>query len=279
MSSKKTDKTIINPALKQKIKIVRILSCVSWIVPTLLYLAWIVIFSPRNSILLIPGLIGCFFFGFALFLFVASLEPQALGVVFSYKVFLPVLLVGLFLIGISMICTYIPLVYEHISEDVAYAYFMIWGILVIFIVVYIMFRQNITVHLRMNGLSRSAIKDLKKGKKNYWWYEALHKSHSFGCLYYLNKIFTILVLLTAGLHLFLGWWRPILGCVAFLTVIVTVLSCTMLIIGGMRSNFQLTFKKKRTTENSNLLGYLVLVAFLLQIAFAIIQKVFLLLRI
>ena len=67
MSSKKTDKTIINPALKQKIKIVRILSCVSWIVPTLLYLAWIVIFSPRNSILLIPGLIGCFFFGFALF--------------------------------------------------------------------------------------------------------------------------------------------------------------------------------------------------------------------
>ena len=63
-----------------------------------------------------------------------------------------------------------------------------------------------------------------KGYRNYWWYESIHKEAEIGWIYFLNKAFTVLVPLTIGLHLLLGWWKPLGIAVAGITCILCVMS-------------------------------------------------------
>ena len=70
---------------------------------------------------------------------------------------------------------------------------------------YPFFRLSVETWInRKRRISKSRYRNLLKGKKNYWWYEALHKEVNLGFIYHLNKAFTILFVLTFALTLLTG---------------------------------------------------------------------------
>jgi hypothetical protein len=76
-------------------------------------------------------------------------------------------------------------------------------------VMYLLFRYGVQTWLQLKKqLSETRIRKLKKGKKNFWWYQALHDEVGMGLLYPLNKGFTLVYALALGLSLVLGWWKP-----------------------------------------------------------------------
>ena len=90
------------------------------------------------------------------------------------------------------------------NENISY-----WLISLVFFMVtllgYVWFRGHVFSWLRAGKrLSKTRIKKLQKGKKNYWWYEALHKEVNLGFIYHLNKAFTVLFVLTFALTLLTG---------------------------------------------------------------------------
>ena len=89
-------------------------------------------------------------------------------------------------------------------------YFQTLLFLVLLAIIYFIFRGGVQTWLRMKKrLSKTHIRKLKKGKKNFWWYQALHDEVGIGLLYPLNKGFTLVYTLALGLSLILGWWKPV----------------------------------------------------------------------
>ena len=70
---------------------------------------------------------------------------------------------------------------------------------------YFSFRLHITTMLRLRPVSKTRIRKLMKGKRNYWWYEELHRQCGLGSLYPLNKLFTIAYPPIAVFCLAVGW--------------------------------------------------------------------------
>ena len=70
---------------------------------------------------------------------------------------------------------------------------------------YPFFRLSVETWInRKRRISKSRYRNLLKGKKNYWWFKALHKEANLGFIYRLNKAFTILFVLTFTLTLLTG---------------------------------------------------------------------------
>ena len=77
---------------------------------------------------------------------------------------------------------------------------------------------------------------LKKGKKNFWWYETLHKEEDLGLLYYLNKAFTILYVLIFALTLLTGFIKVMSLILCPMNVILYVLTAFMVIFSRIQDN-------------------------------------------
>ena len=95
---------------------------------------------------------------------------------------------------------------------------------------YLFFRFSVESRLRGRRISKTRIRKLKKGKRNFWWYEALHKEFNLGWLYSLNKIFTVGYLITLILSVTLGWCR-------FMAPVITVLYALVSLAVGVMSLF------------------------------------------
>ena len=89
-------------------------------------------------------------------------------------------------------------------------YFFNLIFLLIYALMYAVFRQG------MRSAHKISHKAKLKGAKNYWWFECVAKSKQLGRLYYVNKLFTVIYLLTATVVIFIGF-------LSFAKYIVTVL--------------------------------------------------------
>ena len=92
---------------------------------------------------------------------------------------------------------------------------------------YLFFRMTVAASLRAGKMSRTAIKKAMKGKRNFWFYEELHRTHGLGNMYWLNKWFLSLFPAALILHLALGWMEQLTIFTALLTCVVLLLAAGM----------------------------------------------------
>lgn len=119
------------------------------------------------------------------------------------KVTAPCLLIGGTMIVISDFMINNPQLY---NPDVSALYFVsLLFMLFLPPIFYFLFRSGVEDWvMRTKRVSKSRIRKLKTGKKNYWWFEALHKEENLGGIYLLNKFYTLLYISLFALTLLTG---------------------------------------------------------------------------
>ena len=180
-----------------------ILGIIAFILPLILYMPYIARFDGEQSAGGWPilAMVGCMVMGVGLFNIVAAFIHQYLG----HKLTAICLLGGGSFVALSIFMTQNPELYD---ENVSLFYFASLGMMLLPVFFYGWFRLSVGTWLnRARRISNSRVKKLTKGKRNYWWYEALHREENLGALYYLNKIFTVLYVLTFALTLLTGLFK------------------------------------------------------------------------
>lgn len=118
-------------------------------------------------------------------------------------------------------------------------YFLTLLFLVLLAIIYFIFRGGVQTWLRMKKrLSKTHIRKLKKGVKNFWWYQALHAETGMGLLYPLNKGFTLVYTLALGLSLVLGWWKPTSVILCGLMFLLGIFSAIMIGFASIWGNIE-----------------------------------------
>lgn len=209
MAKKKKKKQI---SIKRKL--IMTLGVIFALAPIIAYAVIISVFDAQSPGFMILGLIGSIvimlpIFGLAMLIADISehkkMYPDDKR---ALKRVVAMLVPCLLLICISLSLPFISKLYSKINE--AALTFYAFGILVLMLmtIFYAISHGAIDMGFRHDGLSLSTIKKLKKGTRNYWWYEALNKEYEMGILYYCNKFFTLSFVSGSVIHLVLGWWLP-----------------------------------------------------------------------
>ncbi len=97
---------------------------------------------------------------------------------------------------------------------------------------YLFFRITVAASLKAGKMSNTAIKKAMKGKRNFWFYEELHRTYGLGNLYWLHKWFLCLYPAVLILHLGLGWMERPAILTALLTCVVLLLAAGMWAASG-----------------------------------------------
>lgn len=183
-----------------------------------------VFFPVPSSGFLIMAMAGCFIIGIGIFNIVAAWIGQYLG----HAVTIGCFSVGGILVAISCIIIYVPDIYALFNENIVSFYF---GSLLFYAlppIYYAMFRFSVDSWLRRKRISKAMIKRLKKGKRNYWWYEGIHNECDMGMLYHLNKFLTVAYPISLVVLLAFGWLKyaaPIVGvCYAVISLTTAIMS-------------------------------------------------------
>lgn len=198
----------------------------------ILILVTCVFFPAPNSGFLILAMLGCFIIGIGIFNIVAAWIGQYLGHWVTFGCFL----LGGLLVAISCVILYTPDIYTLFDEEIVGYYFMSLLFLALPPIFYLMFRLSINSWLRRKKVSKSSIKKLKKGKKNYWWYEAIHAQYGMGMLYYLNKFLTIFYPIVLGISILLGWLRPVAPLISGLYALISLIAAVMSFFTSIQNN-------------------------------------------
>lgn len=155
-------------------------------------------------------------------------------------------------------------------------YFLTLLFLALFAIVYALFRGGVQTWLRLKkGFSKTHIRKLKKEKKNFWWYQALHNEVGMGLLYPLNKGFTLIYTLALVLSLILGWWKPVSVVLCGLMFLLGIFSAIMIGFALIWSNIEehgrpivlLAYRKNKGGLNSVIID-LTAVIFCLLVGYA-----------
>lgn len=122
--------------------------------------------------------------------------------------------------------------------------------LFIFPMEYFIFRDNIHEVLRKNkNIRKRDIYKLKKGMKNFWWYESLHHKYDIGILYHLNKLITVFYPLTFVIFLIIGWINE-------LRIFTAILYISVYIVFAVTTFINITeYNKRSYGKPFILLGY------------------------
>ena len=182
------------------------------------------VFPPANSGYGIYGIFGAICIGFAFMIFLGALERFRK----IYLLALGFMIFGLLLVVPSLVIMYVPAVYAFVDQYFTGQYFIMPLFLIALAINYPAARSGIAQALRNQNLSKTRIKDLMKGRKNFWWYEEVHKQFSLGFIYWTNKVFTIGFAVTVPVHLLFGWLQPVRFAVAVNTAMLHFLSSIML---------------------------------------------------
>lgn len=120
---------------------------------------------------------------------------------------------------------------------------------------YMWFRLSVDSWLRkVKRVSKSKLKKLKVGKRNYWWYEAIHTEVNMGILYPINKLFTICWVCAFGLTLLTGMIRVMSIVIGIFCTATYILSIIMLVFSTVRSNLDefgvafVVFARRKTNK-------------------------------
>ena len=116
-------------------------------------------------------------------------------------------------------------------------YFFALIMMVLPAIFYFLFRDGIEMWTkRKKRTSKSKFRNSLKGKKNYWWYEALHQEVNLGFIYHLNKAFTILFVLTFALTLLTGLKKEMSLVLCPLHIFVYMLSAVTTVFYRIQNN-------------------------------------------
>lgn len=205
---------------------------VAFVLPLVFYTIYISVFDEAQSVGGWPllAIVGCMVMGVGLFNIVAAFIHQYLG----HKLTAICLLGGGTVVALSIFMTQHPELYDR---NVSIFYFVSLLMLFLPAIFYAWFRSSVGTWLnRSKRISKSRFRKLTKGKKNYWWYETLHKEEDLGLLYYLNKAFTILYVLIFALTLLTGFIKVMSLILCPMNVILYVLTAFMVIFSRIQDN-------------------------------------------
>ena len=80
------------------------------------------------------------------------------------------------------------------------------------------------------------IKRLKKGKRNYWWYEGIHNECDMGLLYHLNKFLTVAYPISLVMLLAFGWLKFAVPIIAVCYAVISLTTAGMSLFSSIQDN-------------------------------------------
>lgn len=106
----------------------------------------------------------------------------------------------------------------------------IYGLSILTIVLsavfYFAYRDGVNTYLRIKKNSKTYIKKSKKGFRNFWLFEKIHKEQNLGLWYYLNIAYLLLLLIVSFVVITVGYLRvmqiPVVVMIAVLSIVETV---------------------------------------------------------
>ena len=134
-----------------------------------------------------------------------------------------------------------------------------------------------TMISRTKHIRKSRFRNLIKGKKNYWFYEALHKEVNLGFPYHLNKIFIILYVSLFVLTLFTGFIKTMTFVLCLMHVLLSILSALMIGFARIQENLDyhgthiVIWRKSRNGGVDSALLDIIIVLFALAPAYLVIM--------
>lgn len=208
------------------------LGIVLLILPICLFSIMNFIFDAPGSAWIVIGYIGSFIVGVGLFNLMMIFAKSSLGLRFS----LILTLIGGALIVVSELLVF----NSHLfNEDLVNYYFISLIFIIATLIFYAFFRGSVNSYLQnCKKISKTNINKHKKGKRNYWWYEELHREFGIGKIYYLNKIYTILFSVVLFLHLILGFFKITSLITCSLSIIIYILSAIMWLFANIQNNIE-----------------------------------------
>lgn len=241
------------------------------ILPGVILILVTCVFLPApNSGFLLLAMAGCFLIGIGIFNIVAAWIGQYLGHWVTFGCFL----LGGLLVAISCVVLYTPDIYKLFDEEMVGYYFMSLLFLALPPIFYLLFRLSVGSWLRRKKVSKNRIKKLKKGKKNYWWYEAINEQYDMGLPYHLNKLLTISYPITLVLSILLGWLRPMAPLICGLYALLSLIVAGMSLFSSVQDNLDeygvpvVLFRLSSTKRVDSIILDLAIAAFPLAAAYA-----------
>lgn len=245
--------------------------------PLLLFFLIKIFVAPKGSFLFSAAmaslLIGC---SLSMF-FILKKAKKAAILLFAIGT------IAIFLHALAMI---LPAFSKTIDTDLKrfYAASIVYCVLPPFF--YISFRSSINSWLLSQKTNKRQLETLKKGMRNFWWYEDIHKAFDMGILYRANKIFTIYYPIACIFILLFGWIRTIAPLICLIYLPLSAAAAWMLIYSSLQSYREkygtpfVVFKiydRHGTHYDSSLIDFLA-AGFLLYTAYSQIKMMLILLK-
>ncbi len=197
---------------------------IALMLPLAVYLWLTKVYNAPNSGWMMLGLVGCFTMGVGLFNVVAAWIHQYLG----HWVTIGCLLVGGFMTAASICLMFDVRLYRLFDEDMVSFYFLLLLFLCLLPIYYVGFRFAIDTWFQAKKIRRAKINQLKKGMRNFWWYEKLRREAGMSpVIYYCNKFFTMVYPAAVILHLLFGWIKAVSVPVSALFVLSCLAAAVM----------------------------------------------------
>ena len=210
------------------------------------------VFPENDSAFIVIAILGCFIIGIGLCNLVAILFGE---VNFGYKATIWMLAIGSVITAATFIVMYVPEIYALFNEKIVSLYLFSYFLWFLLCFNYAFFRFGVTSFCKNKGMSKSRIKKLKKGMRNYWWYESIHKEYNLGIVYTPNKVFTVSVPTAFILHVLFGWIRPfiVLTCTTYVfTSLIMVILQIFSSIQNKREEYGVPFILFRKTTSKRI---------------------------
>ncbi|MBP3368303.1 MAG: hypothetical protein J6L71_02605 [Clostridia bacterium] len=202
-------------------------------IPTVLFLILSeFVFPPWDSAFSVLAGLGSFIMGFGVCNFVAFLFGESsLG----HKFTIWTIAIGGIITLVTCAIMYVPDIYSLFDEDIVslylYAYFPWFWVLV----EYVMFREAVNSFCKRKGLSGTRIEKLKKGMRNYWWYESIHKEINLGIVYHANKVLISVYPIALIFHVLFGWMRPFIVFIGISLIIITIFMAVLQVFTSIQN--------------------------------------------
>ncbi len=203
----------------------------AFILPLVLFILLTNVYPVPNSGWMVLGIVGCFIIGIGLFNIIAAWIKQYLG----HKLTVACFSVGGFLVGLSCLLLYNDTLYALFNENIVTYYFMTSGFLLVPGLIYMLFRGSLKSWIK-HHVHKATVKEARKGKRNFWWYEGIHAQAGLGWKYHINKAFTIIYGVTLAVHILLGWIKIVTIAVMVGSAVVYVMSACMWLFFSIEEN-------------------------------------------
>lgn len=214
-------------------RILELIGIAALMLPSIIFIICMIVFDIPDRGWLMLSLFGTFIIGCGLFNIVGAWIGQYLG----HKVTIGAFASGTLLLLISLFLLYSKSINKMLSKEIVDFYLISLLILFVPAIIYFFFRMTFFDWIVASHKIRVRdARKMKKGFKNFWFYEALHRELKLGPLYYVNKIFLYVYPASLILSLFTGLIRVMSIPIFVLSDITYILCAVMTIFSQIQLN-------------------------------------------